>query len=46
MSALFSRGLRVLLPDYQVTLDVVRCDGRLGDTAWLKTRWSIFKGSG
>jgi uncharacterized lipoprotein YmbA len=30
--------------DYQVTVDVVRCDGRLGDAAWLETRWSIFKG--
>jgi uncharacterized protein len=30
--------------DYQVTADVVRCDGRLGDTAWLETRWSISKG--
>ncbi len=32
--------------DYQVTLDVVRCDGRLGDAVWLETRWSIFKGPG
>ena len=30
--------------DYQVTLDVVRCDGRLGDAAWLEARWSIFEG--
>ena len=30
--------------DYQITVDVVRCDGRLGDAAWLETRWSIFKG--
>jgi uncharacterized lipoprotein YmbA len=30
--------------DYQVTVNVVRCDGRLGDAAWLETRWSIFKG--
>ncbi|RJR39452.1 MAG: membrane integrity-associated transporter subunit PqiC [Deltaproteobacteria bacterium] len=30
--------------DYQVTLDVVRCDGRLGDAAWLEVRWSIFGG--
>jgi uncharacterized lipoprotein YmbA len=30
--------------DYQVVLDVVRCDGRLGDAAWLEARWSIFKG--
>ncbi len=29
--------------DYQVTVDVVRCDGKLGDAAWLETRWSIFK---
>lgn len=30
--------------DYQVTVDVVRCDGRLGDAAVLETRWSLFKG--
>jgi uncharacterized lipoprotein YmbA len=30
--------------DYQVTVDVVRCDGRLGNAAWLEARWSIFKG--
>jgi uncharacterized lipoprotein YmbA len=30
--------------DYQVALDVVRCDGRLGDAAWLEVRWSVFKG--
>lgn len=30
--------------DYQVTVDVVRCDGRLGDAASLEARWSIFKG--
>jgi len=30
--------------DYQVVLDVVRCDGRLGDAAWLEARWSIFAG--
>jgi uncharacterized protein len=30
--------------DYQVTVDVVRCDGRLGDAAYLEARWSIFKG--
>ena len=30
--------------DYQVVLDIVRCDGRLGDAAWLEARWSIFKG--
>jgi hypothetical protein len=33
-----------VLIDYQVTVDVVRCDGRLGDAAWLETRWSIFGG--
>ena len=32
--------------DYQVVLDIVRCDGRLGDAAWLEARWSIFKGPG
>ena len=30
--------------DYQVVLDVVRCDGRLGEAAWLEARWSIFGG--
>ena len=30
--------------DYQVVLDIVRCDGRLGDAAWLEARWSIFGG--
>jgi uncharacterized protein len=30
--------------DYQVTVEVVRCDGRLGDAAALETRWSVFKG--
>ncbi|MGA7578281.1 MAG: membrane integrity-associated transporter subunit PqiC [Desulfobaccales bacterium] len=30
--------------DYQVVLDIVRCDGRLGDAAWLEARWSIFQG--
>jgi uncharacterized protein len=30
--------------DYQVAVDVVRCDGRLGDAAWLEARWSIFRG--
>ncbi len=29
--------------DYQITVDVIRCDGRLGDAASLETRWSIFK---
>ena len=30
--------------DYQVIVDVLRCDGRLGDAAWLEARWSILKG--
>jgi uncharacterized lipoprotein YmbA len=30
--------------DYQVTVDVVRCDGRLGDAVCLEARWSIFRG--
>jgi uncharacterized lipoprotein YmbA len=30
--------------DYQVSVEVVRCDGQLGDAAALETRWSIFKG--
>ena len=30
--------------DYQVTVDLVRCDGRLGEAAWLEARWSIFGG--
>jgi uncharacterized lipoprotein YmbA len=29
--------------DYQVVVDIVRCDGRLGDAAWLEARWSILK---
>lgn len=38
---------RVSVPiDYQVVLDVVRCDGRLGDAAWLEARWTIFGGPG
>ena len=32
--------------DYQIILDIVRCDGRLGDTAWLEARWSVLKGPG
>jgi uncharacterized protein len=36
---------RVSVPiDYQVVLDVVRCDGRLGDAASLEVRWSVLKG--
>ena len=30
--------------DYQVLLDVVRCDGQLGKDAFLVARWSILKG--
>jgi uncharacterized lipoprotein YmbA len=30
--------------DYQITVEVVRCDGRLGAAAALETRWSVFKG--
>jgi uncharacterized protein len=30
--------------DYQVMVDVVRCDGRLGEAAWLEARWSILAG--
>jgi len=37
---------RVSVPiDYQVVMDIGRCDGRLGDAAWLEVRWSILKGS-
>jgi uncharacterized protein len=32
--------------DYQVVLDIVRLDGRLGDAAWLEVRWSILQGPG
>jgi len=36
---------RVSVPiDYQVVVDIVRCDGRLGDAAWLEARWSLFGG--
>jgi hypothetical protein len=36
---------RVSVPiDYQVVLDIVRCDGRLGDAAWLEVRWSVLQG--
>ncbi|MFZ0242997.1 MAG: PqiC family protein [Desulfobacterales bacterium] len=27
--------------DYQVVLDVVRCDGQLGEAAWLVVRWNL-----
>jgi uncharacterized protein len=36
---------RLTVPiDYQVLVDVVRCDGRLGDAASLEARWSILAG--
>ena len=38
---------RVSVPiDYQVIMDIVRCDGRLGDAVWLEVRWSIIGGPG
>jgi hypothetical protein len=37
---------RVSVPiEYQVVVDIVRFDGRLGDAVWLEARWSILKGS-
>ncbi len=30
--------------DYQITLDVVRCDGQVGEDALLVARWSILEG--
>ena len=30
--------------DYQIVLDVVRCDGQLGDDALLVARWSVLAG--
>ena len=33
-----------ILIDYQITVDVIRCDGRLGDAAYLEARWSILQG--
>lgn len=30
--------------DYQVVVDVMRCDGRLGEAAWLEARWSVLAG--
>jgi len=30
--------------DYQVVVDVIRLDARLGQAAWLVARWSIFEG--
>jgi uncharacterized protein len=38
---------RVSVPiDYQVILDIVRCDGRLGEAVWLEVRWSLLGGPG
>jgi len=38
---------RVSVPiDYQVVVDIVRCDGQLGEAAWLEARWSILGGQG
>jgi hypothetical protein len=37
---------RVSVPiEYQVAVDIVRCDGRLGDAAFLEARWSLFGGA-
>lgn len=30
--------------DYQVVVDVIRCDGRLGEAVWLEARWSVLQG--
>lgn len=30
--------------DYQVVVDVIRLDGRLGEAAWLVARWSVLAG--
>ncbi len=30
--------------DYQVMVDVIRLDGRLGEAAWLVARWSVLAG--
>ena len=30
--------------DFQVVLDIVRCDGILGKEAWMVARWSVFDG--
>jgi uncharacterized protein len=36
---------RITVPiDYQVIVDIVRCDGRLCEAAWLEARWSIVGG--
>ncbi len=30
--------------DYQVIMEVIRFEGRLGEAAWLDSRWNIFQG--
>ena len=30
--------------DYQVALDIIRCDGRLGEAVRIVARWSVFSG--
>jgi hypothetical protein len=30
--------------DFQIIVDIVRCDGQLGDVVWLEARWSILTG--
>jgi uncharacterized lipoprotein YmbA len=30
--------------DYQVTVNVIRFDGKPGERAWLTARWSVLKG--
>jgi len=30
--------------DYQVIMEVIRFEGRLGEVAWLDSRWNIFQG--
>ena len=30
--------------DYQVLVDVIRCDARLGEAVWLEARWSVLQG--
>jgi uncharacterized lipoprotein YmbA len=36
---------RLSIPiDYRIIMDVVRCDGRLGDAAYLEVRWTVLKG--
>jgi hypothetical protein len=30
--------------DYQVVMDVIRCDSRVGEAAWLEARWSVLGG--